>query len=293
MHTISPQQRCAVLIAHPGHELVIHRFIEQTRPMVAILTDGSGATGSSRLDSTTRLLDPLGAFPANFYARYTDQDCYAALLKRDSDFFIHIAEKLADELVRERIEVIVGDAQEGWNPVHDIWRSVVNVAAALAEKRGRRQILNFDFVLFAPHGTAGVSEKSILVELDEPSYERKLHAAMAYAELHAEVQVALRGTTADLIPSPELSNELDARLGGLDADAYRVELLRRVEGETQRIAAPRVYELYGEMLVAQGRYAEAIRHDMHLLPIETSLRKHAIRETVTHTACASSSPHTA
>lgn len=289
MHPVETQKRCAVLIAHPGHELVIHRFIEQTRPIVAILTDGSGATGASRLESTTRLLDPLGASPADLYARYTDRACYAALLKRDSDFFIQIAEKLADELVRQRIDLIVGDAAEGWNPVHDIWRSVVNAASVLAKKRAQKPILNFDFRLFAPHRSNEATAESILVELDQPCYERKLHAAKAYAELHAEVRVALRGTTADLIRSRELSTALDARLEGLDAEAYRVELLQRVRHhETPTIAEPRVYELYGEMLVAKGRYDVAIRHDTHLAPIEASLRKHTVRETATDTACASS-----
>jgi hypothetical protein len=44
------------MIAHPGHELRVHHWIERTRPLVFVLTDGSGHTGVSRLASTTAVL---------------------------------------------------------------------------------------------------------------------------------------------------------------------------------------------------------------------------------------------
>src|SRR5262249_34481437 len=42
--------------AHPGHEVRLHGWLEMVRPEVFILTDGSGATGQSRLNATTTLL---------------------------------------------------------------------------------------------------------------------------------------------------------------------------------------------------------------------------------------------
>ena len=275
--------RCALLLAHPGHELAVHRFVEETRPLVAILTDGSGASGHSRIDSTTRLLEPCGAVPLPLYARCTDGEVYAALLAGDADFFLAVAEELAEHLVAARIETVAGDAAEGWNPVHDIWRGVVNTAVVLAEARMGRAIRNFDFVLFGPQRP---SSGAVLLNLDDASYRRKMDAGSLYSELHAEVHAALRGTTSELIASPELSAALDARLGGLSAASYRQEVLRPVDAlAVADLEAPRVYELYGEMLVARGRYAVAIRHDRHLLPIETALRQHG------H-ACASSSQTT-
>lgn len=265
----------ALLLAHPGHELVVHRFVEETRPIVATLTDGSGGTGTSRAGSTTGVLEAIGAAPMSLYGRYTDAQCYDAMLRGDADFFLGIADALAAELVRARIEVVAGDAAEGWNPVHDIWRAVVNAAVAIASKRARRTIANFDFLLFGSHRGAAArrSAQCRLTELDEASYGRKLDAASAYAELHDEVHAALRGTTAGLVP-PSLGAILDQRLEGLNAESYRWELLRRVDGERPMVL-PRVYELYGELLVAQGRYREAIRHEQHLLPIERALQQFA------------------
>jgi len=53
----------ALIIAHPGHELRVHHWLEKTRPLVFVLTDGSGRTAQSRLHSTTRILERAGATP--------------------------------------------------------------------------------------------------------------------------------------------------------------------------------------------------------------------------------------
>jgi hypothetical protein len=60
--------RPALIIAHPGHELRVHHWIEKTRPLVLVLTDGSGRTTQSRLASTTRILEQAGAYLQSFSA---------------------------------------------------------------------------------------------------------------------------------------------------------------------------------------------------------------------------------
>src|SRR5260221_8686768 len=61
--------RPALIIAHPGHELRVHRWLEKTRPLVLVLTDGSGRTAQSRLASTTRILkQAAGAYLQSFSA---------------------------------------------------------------------------------------------------------------------------------------------------------------------------------------------------------------------------------
>src|SRR4051794_29308473 len=56
-----PRGRAALVVAHPGHELRVHGWIEAVRPLVHVLTDGSGSSGRSRLESTRRVLGPTGA----------------------------------------------------------------------------------------------------------------------------------------------------------------------------------------------------------------------------------------
>src|SRR5256885_1892784 len=49
--------RAAVVVAHPGHELRVHGFLCAFRPLLLVLTDGSGRGGASRLPSTSALLE--------------------------------------------------------------------------------------------------------------------------------------------------------------------------------------------------------------------------------------------
>ncbi|HUE39393.1 MAG TPA: hypothetical protein VMR29_07805 [Candidatus Binatia bacterium] len=44
----------ARVVAHPGHELRVHHWMERVRPVVCVLTNGSGASGCSRIRYVTR-----------------------------------------------------------------------------------------------------------------------------------------------------------------------------------------------------------------------------------------------
>src|SRR5690348_480507 len=65
-------RRAALVVAHPGHELRVHGWMELAHPIVSVLTDGSGHTGQSRLSSTTSLLAQSGARPGSMYGRFRD-----------------------------------------------------------------------------------------------------------------------------------------------------------------------------------------------------------------------------
>src|SRR5947207_7599346 len=100
--------KCALLVAHPGHEIRVHGWLEKTKPVVYVLTDGSGRSGKSRLASTTRVLVRAGARPSNIFGRLPDRALYQAVLRRDLQLFRQLAADLADELVRERFDFVLG-----------------------------------------------------------------------------------------------------------------------------------------------------------------------------------------
>ena len=111
-----PDGRAALVIAHPGHELLVHGWLELARPVIFILTDGSGRTNQSRLESTTKVLNQTGAKPGSIYGRFTDRAAYAAILDREFDLFIRLASELAEALIAKRIDYVAGDAAEGYTP---------------------------------------------------------------------------------------------------------------------------------------------------------------------------------
>src|SRR5215471_6461217 len=183
--------RPTLIVGHPGHELRVFGWMLSAHPVVHVLTDGSGSDGKSRVASTTALLDSVGARAGSIYGRLTDRDIYARILARDHAWFIMLASELAASLVRDRADLVAGDAVEGFNPSHDVCRYVINAAVRLASNG--RTIACYAFPLDGPPDTrtAGLTGDALRVSLDDAALERKLQSAHAYTELRGEVQRTL------------------------------------------------------------------------------------------------------
>ena len=259
----SHSSRTILVIGHPGHELRVFHWLEINQPSVFVLTDGSGRSGVSRLDSTTRILDRVGAPKASVYGDLTDRVLYSAILSGNHGLFVDLARKLSEHLIDQEIECVVGDALEGYNPTHDVCRSIINTAVALANRTGDRTVKNFDFSLtkspeyHSPKPADGV----IRIQLDEQAYERKISAALEYEELKFEVEQAIR----DNGPS-----------------ALKVEYLRPASNHLlgeQSASTPPYYETHGEAQVAAGHYLEVIRFRRHILPLDQALRRYVQENT--------------
>ena len=255
----APEGRAALVIAHPGHELLVHGWLELAHPTVFVLTDGSGRTGRSRLDATTRVLDQTGAHRSPIYGSFTDRAGYSAILDHRFGFFVSLAEALAGALVAQRIDYVVGDAEEGYNPMHDVCRLVINAAVRAAHRAGGRRVANLDLPIVG--GTEengdGSSTGPLRVELTEDAFARKLAAARGYLALTDEVESALRG-----------------RL----LSAFRVESFRAVDSHRHDSPCgtePRFYERYGEKQVAAGHYARVLRYGEHIVPLSNALLDYA------------------
>jgi hypothetical protein len=248
-----------LVVAHPGHELRVHGWLEKTRPRVFVLTDGSGRSKRSRLGETTRLLDAARAERGAIYGRLTDNEAYARILDHDFSWFIALAEEVAEELMREAVSYVAGDAAEGYNPAHDVCRLVTNTAVALATRRLGRPIRNYDFTLVGAPDQCPVGQRddAIRLRLDDAALARKMAAARAYSALTGEVDAALR----------ELGEE-----------AFRTECLRLVGSvpvrEWHAGEAP-FYERHGERRVTSGAYSRVLRFREHVLPLGEALDLHA------------------
>lgn len=251
-----------LVVGHPGHELRVHGWLEATRPIVMILTDGSGTSGRSRLVSSTKVLENAGAPCGPIYGRLSDAAVYRAVLDHDVELFIGLAEEMADLFVRDRIECVVGDATEGFNPTHDICRMLINTAVSIAEDVRGTVIGNFSFPLVASPDLAKspLDGRTVCFELDDAALGRKLRAADAYVELAREVAAALKAW---------------------GTDAFRKECLRRVDTrETHEpLELPPFYERYGEERVASGAYQQVVRYNSHMRPLADALSHHVGRAT--------------
>jgi hypothetical protein len=240
------------VVGHPGHELRVHGWLEAARPLVAVLTDGSGHTGKPRVASTALLIERAGATESPIFGRLRDADLYRGLLDQDFNLFLELASELADVIVRHRIRLIAADDAEGYNPTHDVCRLLVNAAVQLASPAAG--LSNLAFALMAhPSATAGTRQGGISrMFLDDAALARKLMAARHYPEMADEVAAA--------------------RLAWGD-DAFRVETFRHVPVNDTWMPGdePPFYERHGERRVDDGLYDEVIRYERHIRPVADAL----------------------
>ena len=302
--SLSQSARAALVVAHPSHELRVHGWLEQTRPYVCVLTDGGGRSGDVRLPRTTEVVAHAGARQGAIYGRLSDLGVYSAILNRDADLFAGLVEELARAFAEEKIEYVVGDAAEGYSVAHDICRIMIGAAVDLTEKRYHHKVKNFGFnVVGSPDECPEhLRDDAIWLQLDDEAFTSKVKAALAYSpKLALDVEAALGGAPFQGIrrfSEPKLAGELDVEVSGsmleelesrpalkarlrhiidgVPLQAFRIECLRPVgnrSGADWSTAEPQFYELYGEKLVAAGRYEKVIRYREHMLPLAEAMRK--------------------
>jgi hypothetical protein len=248
-------RKSALIVAHPGHELRVHGWLERARPVTFVLTQGDGATGAPRLVSTTAVLSRAGARIGCVYGALKDRESYAAILERRHDVLVRIVDQLADALIAADIDCVVCDAEEGYNPSHDACRYIANAAVAIAASKVRHEIEGFDFPLIAPSDSCAdeLRSRAVWLRLDEAALGRKLAAAASYLEL---------------------KHEIDAALAVAGEQAFVTECLRPWAGTATDGPTRPFYEEYGERRVASGVYTDPIRLD-HLLLLRDALWRHA------------------
>jgi hypothetical protein len=256
-HGQVPPGPVLLCVAHPGHELRVHGWLGLARPAVCVLTDGSGRNGESRLETTRALVGSAGAPVGPVFGRLRDEEAYAAILGRRAEVFIEIVDELSAHIRDAGILSVVGDAAEGYNPMHDVCRLILNATVALARREGR-DIFSYAFPLVgAPDGSSERTEPgAVRVRLDDTRLEAKIAAARGYTSLTEDVEEAL---------------------GRYGEDVFRVECLRPapVEAGDGLPDGPPFYERHGERRVTEGKYPSVLRRHEHVLWLGAVLWRHA------------------
>jgi hypothetical protein len=192
---------------------------------------------------TAALLRDTGARAGAIFGRLSDAEAYTIILDRNAALLASLVTELAEQLEQDQPAMLVTDAAEGYNPVHDLCRVIGGAAIALAgvaTKQYEYAVVNHPRSLHA----------DVVVELDDAEYARKIERARAEA-----------GDLADI----------DTLLAQHGADAYRHETLSLVTDWTAIGDAPPLYERHGEERVASGNYTTVIREREHMLPLRDAL----------------------
>ena len=230
----------------------MHGWLEQARPEVWVLTDGSGRGDASRVPSTRRDLAAARATPGTVLGRWSDREAYRILLEGDRDAVGAVVDELAEALRDPEVALVAGDAFEGFNPIHDLCRLVIDLAVIVAAEARDRALQSFEFPLEAAPGWQ-VRPQALQLELDDAQLERKIAASQSYPELQMEVERALREHGRDAFRNEWLS------------PVEPLSTLSRARGGVL------AYERYGEGQVNRGYYARVVRHDEHFAPLAERL----------------------
>lgn len=242
----------ALIIAHPGHEVRVHGWLSACRPVTYVMTDGSGATGVGRMAPTDAILREAGAERREAFAPLSDSAAYEAIRTTNLTLFREITESIARDLTERETRSVMGDAYEGYNPVHDVCRLMIDAAVTIASRH--HAIEQWSFTLVGP--PAADVENGLRFTLDDDAFERKMRVAERYRELAPDVMTAVRD---------------------FGRDAFRNEVFTPVAEpawcDRRFLDETPYYETHGEERVSEGKYAEVIRYCRHILPIAEALRE--------------------
>jgi hypothetical protein len=236
----------ALIVGHPGHELRLFHWLKSVRPMVCVLTDGSGS-GRSRISSSLELAADRGSTPGPVMGAFTDAALYEAMMRGEIETVAAATQAIANALVERRVQCVVADAFEFYNPTHDLCAIVATLAVRLAQASTGLAIQSYDYAVTARTPTAG-----IVLHLDAADVERKMAAARRFENL---------------------SNDVDALLAALGTNDLTREVLRPVDQEIVLPLPERMpdYEAHGEQRVKAGRYSTVLRYEEHFVPFVSAL----------------------
>ncbi|HEV7426472.1 MAG TPA: hypothetical protein VGQ46_08890 [Thermoanaerobaculia bacterium] len=244
--TMSDDREAQLLVAHPGHELLLYGWIRRAKPVVHVLTDGSGHSAASRLGATSLMVDAEGARRGAIFGRLSDRDAYAMILEGNTALLQSVVSDLVTELRQRRATMLVCDTAEGYNPVHDLCRLIAGAAIDIADT-GVRQ---YEYAVVNRPDAFDAAGDDLRFDLDDVTLDAKIEAARRFAAILPDVE------------------ELLARHG---REAFRHEIFRRVVDWTDLGSGVPEYERFGETRVAAGRYLHVIRKKEHILPLRDAL----------------------
>ena len=254
-----------LIAAHPGHELLLWKWLRIERPDVVVLTNGAGSNGVPRLAPTADNLVQAGAnWIPQVVSPVADAEIYQALLDGDANMFAQWLDRLTAYVVSQGIGCIVADEAEDYNPSHDLCRLLANQVAAHATAHGH-PVASFGYPTVGhPSPPARLAiENHLVVELDTAELQAKLADMQGYAQRFGG----------------QLQRELDGFIAEFGTQAYARECLfaaspTRYEQAETPVAKP-FFEIAGEERVATGVYKHVIR-GAHLQAVADRLRSHVL-----------------
>jgi hypothetical protein len=232
-----------LIIAHPGHELRLFDWMKRERPLVFILSDGSGGAQSPRLDYSVAAIRRAGATLIEGSGQRSDREWYAAILAGDIAAFTQTAGAIAAAALTMHAPLVVSDAADGYNPLHDLCQAIAGAVVARIARDSKAPGF-----LVSPATAGAMGRRSVAWKLKTEAARRKHQAISANTPLAEEV----------------------ARLLAETPDTLYTEELLIPTFDWPENCNPE-WEAFGRKRVKEGRFAAPITYRDHVLPIAKAL----------------------
>ncbi|MGO9602682.1 MAG: hypothetical protein ACLQAT_04635 [Candidatus Binataceae bacterium] len=207
------------------------------------------------MKSTARVVEKAGAVLGSVRGRFADSSIYRMLLNRRYEPLVDMAAEIASILLEHDIDTVVCDANEGYNPSHDICGYLVQFAVRRASAL-RRTISWYEFSLIDNPSDLPADKRDQLIRLtlDKVAFKRKLEASRNYLEL---------------------KDEYDSAVQRFGVESFAIECLQRAsfripDRDAFLTAAP-LYEEFGRCRVSANLYSNVIRYRDHVRPLQKML----------------------
>lgn len=239
--------RPVLLMAHPGHELLLHHWIERHRPAVFALSDGSGSIGVARVERSKRVIEASGGSVGRVFGLLPDAAWYRAIVAQDVTPFLRAVEAIVDGASPPA--AVVSDSIEYFNPLHDLCCVVAHVATGLINGRGGNPVRHLEYPIEAEANR--MPEQRLI--LDGGALARKRAAIASYEEL---------------------AREIERRSAGMNLDDLGRETLHAARCDAmwpEDLPVEPLYEKYGRERVSSGVYRDVITYADHVRPLALRL----------------------
>jgi hypothetical protein len=240
----------AMIVAHPGHELLLHHWMEIDRPIVFALTDGSGGHGEDRCAVSLRTIQSAGASVGPVFGLAPDKRWYAAILAGEYGLFDQASRLIAAACRNAGVRRIVTDPIEFYNPMHDLCNALAVGIVRSLRGGGATDVELFDYAIEYPDLRSGPAAMEF--SLTDEALRRKLGAIASYMPIAAEAD--------------------------RHAEAFRNHACERFYAlDTMgqwplKLAEEPFYEQFGRRRISDGVYRQLITYHAHVRPMAVALR---------------------
>jgi hypothetical protein len=251
------ESNCAMVFAHPGHELIVVGLIQRHQPHVLFLTRADSAGDTEREELAQYAFEVLKLTERSSFLGISEKDIFDWLLGGQVEPFLKIRERVLEWLHVVRPSILFGDAFELSNIVHDVGRAILD--SAWREYRQQHPCDNFELPLASR--TEPDPWKLHLQKFPRGPFETiKL----------TDGEVRVKQSIADWIK--ERRPEAAAAEGFFSVGR---EVFREVSPDRDYTRPPEGlrlhYDEWGGIQVALGRYKTTLRFAEHFVPLVKQL----------------------